>query len=70
MAEVTYFVALPFVRTDDGAAVRRAAALALVHAGAVAFTRSGDPATGVFADAVVLASHGSVPSVDELLAAD
>lgn len=60
MAEVTYFVALPFVAADDGiaageptecfnpnAAVMRAETLSRKegHVGAVAFSRSGDPAT-------------------------
>jgi hypothetical protein len=66
MAEVTYFVALPFVASEDGvaagepiecvnpnAAVMRAEALARKegHVGAVAFSRTGDPATGDFSDA-------------------
>ena len=61
MAEVTYFVALPFVAADDGiaageptecfnpaAVVMRAEALSRKpgHVGAVAFSRTGDPATG------------------------
>jgi len=63
MAEVTYYVALPFVASDDGvaageptecfnpnAAVMRAEALSRKegHVGAVAFSRTGDPATGDF----------------------
>ncbi|OKO83066.1 hypothetical protein [Bradyrhizobium sp. AS23.2] len=66
MSEVTYYVALPFVVADDGlapgeatecfsanAAVMRAEALSRKpgHAGALAFSRSGDPATGDFGDA-------------------
>ena len=58
MAEVTYFVALPFVAADDGiaageptecfnpvAVVMRAEALSRKpgHVGAVAFSRTGDP---------------------------
>ena len=39
-------------------AERRARALALEHAGAVAF--AGDPATGEFQDAVILARFGEV----------
>jgi hypothetical protein len=65
MSEVTYYVALPFVPSDDGiapgeatecfstnAAVMRAEALSRKpgHVGAVAFSRSGDPATGEFGD--------------------
>ena len=58
MAEVTYFVALPFVASDDGvaageptecfnpnAAVMRAEALSR----AVAFSRTGDPAKAISA---------------------
>ena len=69
MAEVTYFVALPFVAADDGiaageptecfnpvAVVMRAEALSRKpgHVGAVAFSRTGDPATGEFGDAKVI----------------
>ena len=65
MSEVTYYVALPFVASDDGiapgeavecfnpnAAVMRAEALSRRegHVGAVAFSRTGDPATGEFGD--------------------
>jgi hypothetical protein len=65
MAEVTYFVALPFVAADDGiaageptecfnptAVVMRAEALSRKpgHVGAVAFSRTGDPATGDFGE--------------------
>jgi hypothetical protein len=76
MAEVTYFVALPFVATDDGitadeptecfhpvAVVMRAEALSRKegHVGAVAFSRTGDPATGDLSDAKVLKKFGEVP---------
>jgi len=76
MAEVTYFVALPFIATDDGiaageptecfnptAVVMRAEALSRKegHVGAVAFSRTGDPATGDFHDATVLRKFGDVP---------
>lgn len=76
MAEVTYYVALPFVFSDDGvaageatecfsanAAVVRAEALSRKpgHAGAVAFSRSGDPATGDFGDAKPIRKFGDVP---------
>jgi hypothetical protein len=76
MAEVTYFVALPFVATDDGIAagepmecvnpftvVMRAEALSRRegHVGAVAFSRTGDPATGDFSDAKVIRKFGDVP---------
>jgi hypothetical protein len=76
MAEVTYYVALPFVAIDDGiaagepmecfnpvAVVTRAEALSRKegHVGAVAFSRTGDPATGDFHDATVLRTFGNVP---------
>jgi hypothetical protein len=68
MAEVTYFVALPFIATDDGiaageptecfnpsAVVMRAEALSRKegYVRAIAFSRTGDPATGDFSDAKV-----------------
>lgn len=73
-APVTYHVVVPFDRdgegdlkpgeaqeaTSAGAAERRARSLAVEHAGAVAFSRTGDPATGEFEDAVVLAQFGDV----------
>ena len=79
---VTYYVALPFVRTEDGvapgeaqempnegAAIRRAEAMSrdAANAGALAFKRSGDPAMGNFGDATILKSFGEVPkNLDEL----
>jgi hypothetical protein len=77
VAEVTYFVALPFLAADGGVAageptecfnpratVARAEALSLKpgHVGAVAFSRTGDPAIGEFSDAVVLKTFGDVPT--------
>ena len=77
MADVTYYVALPFVMGDDGpepreavecpsanAAVVRAESLARKegHIGAVAFSRTGDPSLGEFADAVLLRAFGNVPT--------
>jgi hypothetical protein len=76
MADVTYYVALPFIAIDDGiaagepteclnvlAGVARAEALSRKHGnvGAVAFSRTGDPATGDFGDAKVLKRFGDVP---------
>jgi hypothetical protein len=76
MAEVTYYVALPFVAADDGvatgeplecfnpnAAVMRAEALSRKerNVGAVAFSRTGDPASGDFSDAKVIKKFGEVP---------
>lgn len=49
-----------------GAAVTRAERLALAGrdgvCGTVAFSRSGDPATGEFADAIVLKRFGACPA--------
>ncbi len=74
--DVTYYVALPFVMADDGlapgeavectsanAAVLRAEALSRKPgcAGALAFSRTGDPATGDFSDAELIRKFGDVP---------
>lgn len=71
-----YYVALPFTAVEGGlapgdavecpsgaAAIRRAQAMASneANAGAVAFSRSGDPNLGEFADAVMLKTFGQVP---------
>jgi len=76
MTEVTYFVALPFVAADEvvapgepvecfnpNAAVTRAEVLSRKpgDVGAVAFSRTGDPATGDFGDAKVIRKFGDVP---------
>ncbi|MCK1714649.1 MULTISPECIES: hypothetical protein [unclassified Bradyrhizobium] len=76
MSEVTYYVALPFVPSDDGiaageavecfnpnAAVMKAEALSRKpgHVGAVAFSRTGDPSSGDFGDAKVIRKFGDVP---------
>jgi len=76
MATVTYYVALAFTRSEDGdivacepkeaqsshQAARMANALASMqnHCGAIAFSRTGDPAVGEFDDAVVLKTFGDV----------
>jgi hypothetical protein len=71
---VTYYVVVPFDRnevgdlaagpaqeaTSGGAAERGARSLALEHAGAVAFSRTGDPSIGEFQDAIILAQFGDV----------
>lgn len=78
MADVTYYVALPFTIDDEGepvagsgeelqsptAAMRRAETLSRQpgNLGAVAFSRTGDPAIGEFSDALVLGQFGDVPS--------
>ena len=76
MAGTTYFVALPFDVADGSVvvgepiecptpatAIGRAQGLwkVLGHTGAVAFSRTGDPATGDFRDATVLRRFGVVP---------
>lgn len=77
MAEkrVTYFVVLPFTRGNKGhmvadqplelptaeAAVRRARRIAEAGGAGLAFSRSGDPASGEWDDAVILAECGAVP---------
>ena len=75
MASVTYYAVLPFVRDEDGnlcpdepvecqspaGAASRARALAVTKAGAVAFSRTGDPDIGDFSDAVIIAKVGDVP---------
>ena len=78
----TYYVALPFLRTEDGvaagqaqempsaaAAVRRAELMSRdpLNAGALAFRRSGDPNLGDFGEPTILKSFGEVPNtLDEL----
>ncbi|MGY2931879.1 hypothetical protein ACVWZ6_001481 [Bradyrhizobium sp. GM6.1] len=76
MSDVTYYVALPFVFSEDGvaageaaeclsanAAVMRAEALSHKpgHAGAIAFSRTGDPSSGDFNDAKMIRKFGDVP---------
>jgi hypothetical protein len=77
MADVTYYVALPFLQDDAGSpiagaaeecqspsgAVRRAEVLsrAAGSVGAVAFSRTGDPLVGEFSDAQLLKKFGDVP---------
>lgn len=77
MADVTYYVALPFLQDDDGTpvagaaeecqspttALRRAEVLSRSTGsiGAVAFSRTGDPLVGEFGDAKLLRKFGNVP---------
>jgi len=77
MADITYYVALPFLLDETGsliagaaqecqsssAALRRAETLsrAAGYIGAVAFSRSGDPMAGEFSDAKLLQAFGEVP---------
>ena len=71
---VTYYVIVPFDRNEAGdltaeeaketpsaaSAERQARLAALSHAGAVAFSRTGDPSIGEFENAVVLAQFVEV----------
>ena len=77
MADITYYVALPFQQDDSGspvagaaeecqsssAAVRRAEVLSRAAGciGAVAFSRTGDPLVGEFSEAQMLRRFGDVP---------
>jgi hypothetical protein len=77
MADVTYYVALPFQKDEAGSpvagaaeecqsssgALRRAEALSKApgSVGAVAFCRTGDPLIGEFGDAQLLRKFGEVP---------
>jgi len=79
---LTYYVALPFVKSDDGTApgqamecqsesqaLMRAGAMSRdpANAGAIPFKRSGDPMMGDFSDATVIKTFGEVPErLDEL----
>ncbi|MGE0627585.1 MAG: hypothetical protein AB7O43_07130 [Hyphomicrobiaceae bacterium] len=76
MGSTTYYVAMAFRRNEEGelialdpieaptpaAAVSRARSLAAKEAGAIAFSRTGDPELGEFQDAVVLVALGDVPT--------
>jgi hypothetical protein len=78
MTDVTYYVALPFLQDDDGTPVAgngeecQSSAIALRRAelmsrmpgsiGAIAFSRTGDPAIGEFSDAKLLRAFGNVPN--------
>ena len=71
---MTYHVVVAFDRDEEGelkprearevmspiVAERQARALAVEHAGALAFSRTGNPATCEFRDAVILARFGEV----------
>lgn len=76
MASVTFHVVLVFMRSEEGdvvateprearsaeQAIRMANSLAATepHCGAIAFSRTGDPAVGDFEDAVILRTIGEV----------
>ena len=75
---MTYYVALAFTRSEGGdivacepiearsssQAIRLAGSLATTegHCGAIAFSRTGDPALGDFEDAVILKTVGEIDS--------
>jgi hypothetical protein len=77
MADLVYYVALPFLQDDTGSpvagaaeecqspsgAIRRAEVLSKApgSVGAVAFSRTGDPMIGEFSDAQLLKKFGDVP---------
>jgi hypothetical protein len=77
MADITYFVALPFLQDETGSpvagaaeecqspagAIRRAELLSRSPGavGALAFSRTGDPMAGEFGDAQLLRKFGDVP---------
>jgi hypothetical protein len=78
MADITYYVAMPFLQDDNGSpvagtaeecqssatALRRAEVLSRTpgHIGAIAFSRTGDPVMGEFGDAKLLRTFGHVPA--------
>ena len=77
MADVTYYVALPFMRDESGetiagnaeecqsasTALRRAEMMSRIPGsiGAIAFSRTGDPLAGEFSDAHLIRKFGNVP---------
>lgn len=55
--------ALPAVQVADaGQAERLAARFAQSQAGVIAFSRTGDPSTGEYSDAVIIAAYGQIPN--------
>ena len=78
MADITYYVAMPFLQDDNGTpvagtaeecqssatALRRAEVLSRApgHIGAIAFSRTGDPMMGEFGDEKLLRTFGHVPA--------
>ncbi|TJV19665.1 hypothetical protein [Mesorhizobium sp.] len=75
---LTYFVVQSYEKTAKGAlaaatpiqvqdeqhAMRLAEKLSQTNAGVIAFSRSGDPASGEYEDARVLCSYGSLPVLE------
>ena len=78
---ITYFVVQSFTRGRKGNIVadppfeaqsadqarRNAARLSTSKAGVVAFSRRGEPSTGDYEDAVVIASYGYIPDEEQEL---
>jgi hypothetical protein len=76
MSAITYYVSMGFIRNEEGdlvaldplespslsLAIAKARSLAAKNAGAVAFSRTGDPALGEFDDAKVLWQSGEIPA--------
>jgi hypothetical protein len=84
MAEITYFVVVPFEETDGGlvagqgiqcpsersAVAQARGAVSKGAIGAIAFKRSGDPNIGEYGEAVLICKEGDLPDgVMEILAA-
>ncbi len=80
---ITYFVVQSFTRgkrgalladtpvqaTDQGHASRMLERLSKSKAGVIAFSRSGDPTTGEYNDAIILATFGELPDEASEMAA-
>jgi hypothetical protein len=76
MANVTYYVSIGFTRDEagdlvalepaesqtPGIAISKARSFAAANAGAVAFSRTGDPDVGEFDDAKVIWQSGEIPA--------
>jgi hypothetical protein len=75
---ITYYVALPFIRTEEGSAagqgqecpnehwaIRKAEAMSRDAANvvALAFKRTGDPNIGTYSDATILKTFGLIPEI-------
>ena len=84
MAEITYFVVVPFQETENGlvadqgiqcpsersAIAQARGAVSKGAVGAIAFRRSGDPNIGEYGEAVLICQEGDLPdSVMDMLAA-
>jgi len=59
----------PLVAQSADGAIRTAERYSHSKAGVIAFSRAGDPATGEYEDATILAMHGTLPSEAEEMAA-